>query len=303
METPGRELLMNTTPSRSVVVGYDGSPAAAAAAIWGAAEAARRHTRLRLAHALALPLIRSPLGMPVAMPAHLDPLREAAERLLDATCRQARAKHPELDIDVAISVGGAAPALLAEAEEADLLVIGTRGLGEFRDLAAGSVMAHVATHAACPVVAVPAGWRDNEHENTIVVGVDGSELSVDAVEFALEQAEATGATVTAVLAWTAPVSTGPGDMLPLVYYAEEVRQENVATLAETLAGQSEKYPDVPVREQVLHGHADEVLVDAAQHARLLVVGSRGRGAFRGLLLGSTSRSVLHHAPCPVAVVR
>lgn len=294
---------MNTTPSRAVVVGYDGSPAAAAAAVWGAAEAARRHSTLRLAHALALPLIRSPLGMPMAMPARVDPLREAAERLLDVTCRKTRAKHPDLDIEVAISIGGAAPALLTEAEDAGLLVIGTRGLGEFRDLAAGSVMAHVATHATCPVVAVPADWHDDEHENTIVVGVDGSELSVDAIEFAFKQADATGAGVTAVLAWTAPVSTGPGDMLPLVYDAEELRQENAATLAETLAGHRDKYPDVPVREHVTHGHADEVLVDAARHARLLVVGSRGRGAFRGLLLGSTSRSVLHHAPCPVAVVR
>jgi nucleotide-binding universal stress UspA family protein len=293
---------MTTTPPRTVVVGYDGSPASEAAAAWAAQEAARRHAPLRLVHALALPLVRSPIGLAVML--QIDPIRHAAERLLHATCQRVRTGHPELTIDVVVTVADPAPVLLHEAMDASLLVIGSRGLGEFRDLTAGSVMAHVATHATCPVVVVPARWEaDPAIPPEVVVGVDGSENSVAAVDFAFEQAQARGASLTAVLAWLDPVRTGPGDLLPLVYDLDELEQESATVLAESIAGHAEQYPDVVVKEKLVRGHADDALVEKAQWAQLLVVGSRGRGAFRGLLLGSVSRSLLHHAPCPVAVVR
>jgi nucleotide-binding universal stress UspA family protein len=294
---------MTITPPRTIVAGYDGSPASEAAAAWAAHEAARRHAPLRLVHALALPLVRRPIGLAVMQ--QIDPIRQAAERLLHATCQRVRTGQPELAIDVVVTVADPAPVLLHEAMDAALLVIGSRGLGEFRDLTAGSVMAHVATHATCPVVVVPAGWEE-AGPNTppeVVVGVDGSGSSVAAVDFAFEQAQARGASLTAVLAWRDPVRTGPGDLLPLVYDLDELEQENAAVLAESIAGHAEMYSDVVVKEKLVRGHADDVLGEEALSAQLLVVGSRGRGAFRGLLLGSVSRSLVHHAPCPVAVVR
>ncbi|HEU4947179.1 MAG TPA: universal stress protein [Kribbella sp.] len=293
---------MTTSPTRMVVVGYDGSPASDAAATWAAQEADRRHAPLRLVHALALPIVRSPMGLAVML--RIDPIRAAAERLLDDTCRRIRAKHPDLAIDVAVTVADAAPTLLHEATDAGLLVLGSRGLGEFRNLASGSVTTHVATHAPCPVVVVPAHWEPGRTKPAeVVVGVDGSETSIAAVDFAFEQAQATGATLTAVLAWRDPVWTGPGEQVPLVYDLDELEQENAAVLAESLAGHTEKYPDVTVNRKLVRGHTAEVLVEAARSAQLLVVGSRGRGAFRGMLLGSVSRSMLHHSPCPVAVIR
>jgi nucleotide-binding universal stress UspA family protein len=105
------------------------------------------------------------------------------------------------------------------------------------------------------------------------------------------------------MAWHDPVSAGPNDPLPVIYDLDMLEEQSKALLAESIAGQREKYPDVPVRQELVRGRPDDVLVAAGRTAELLVVGSRGRGAFRGLLLGSTSRSLVHHAPCPVAVVR
>jgi nucleotide-binding universal stress UspA family protein len=284
----------------TVVVGYDGSPASETAAFWAAAEAERLGAKLRLVHVLALPLMSSPFGIAVAL--DLEPLRQAAHQLLDKVCRRIRADHPGLTIDVVVEFGGTAPALLQEATEAVLVVLGSRGLGEFRDLTAGSVSAHVATHASCPAVVVPPNWSSKDADG-VVVGVDGSGLSVDAVDFAFERAQARNTMLTAVMAWHDPVRTGPGDQLPLVYDLDALRQEAAALLAESVAGHADKYPDVVVRQELVRGHADDVLIDAGRSAELLVVGSRGRGAFRGLLLGSTSRALVHYAPCPIAVVR
>ena len=289
-----------TTPKKLVVAGYDGSPASEAAAFWGAAEAERLGAKLRLVHVLALPVASSPIGIAVTL--ETEPLRHAAHQLLDKVSRRVRAEHPELAIDVVVEFGGTAPTLLLEATEAALVVLGSRGLGEFRDLTTGSVSAHVATHAACPVVVIPPAWSAGGTEG-VVVGVDGSELSVDAVDFAFEQARARNTTLTAVMAWRDPVRTGPGDQLPLVYDLDVLEQEMAALLAESVAGHADKYPDVVVRQELVRGYPDDVLIDAGRSAELLVVGSRGRGAFRGLLLGSTSRALVHYAPCPIAVVR
>lgn len=167
----------------------------------------------------------------------------------------------------------------------------------------GSVSAHMATHATCPVVVVPPHWQSIPATGGIVVGVDGSKSSLEAIEFAFEQAGIRHATLTALMAWHDPVSTGPDDPLPVVYDLDTLEEDSGALLAESIAGFRDTYPDVAVHEQVVGGTAHDVLLAAGRTAELLVVGSRGRGAFRGLLLGSTSRALVHHPPCPVAVVR
>ncbi|WP_405064898.1 universal stress protein [Kribbella sp. NBC_01510] len=285
----------------TVVAGYDGSPASETAVWWAAAEADRRSASLRLTYALPLPFFSSPLGIP-SVPPPTDMLRVTAEHLLAEAAQQIRETFPRLLVDTVVTFGGAAPALLQEATTAELLVVGSRGLGEFRDLAMGSVSAHVATHAPCPVVVVPPHWQSGQ-AGGIVVGVDGSKCSLQAIEFAFEQAESRQTTLTAVMAWHDPISTGPNDPLPLVYDRDTLEQESAALLAESMAGHRDKYLDVPVDEKLVHGTAHHALLAAGRSAELLVVGSRGRGAFRGLLLGSTSRALAHNPPCPVAVVR
>jgi nucleotide-binding universal stress UspA family protein len=285
----------------NIVVGYDGSPASEAAVWWAADEAHRRRSEVRLTYALPLPLLSSPMGVTTPLPT--DAVRQVAEKLLGEVAERIRQSHPALSVDAVVSFGGAAEELLQEATEAVLLVVGSKGLGEFRDLAMGSVSAHVATHAPCPVVVIPPRWESEQAAERVVVGVDGSEVSRDAVGFAFEAAQARQVPLTAVMAWHDPVSTGPDDPLPVVYDLDALEQQSAALLAESIAGHRGKYPDVPVREELVHGRPDDVLVAAGRTAQLLVVGSRGRGVFRGLLLGSTSRALVHHAPCPVAVVR
>lgn len=284
-----------------IVLGYDGSSASDAALRWAASEAHRRSLELRLVYVLSIPVPSTPMG---AAALQLQPgmLRKSAEQLLGEVRDRVLGDWPELKVDAVVSFGGAAQGLLQEATEATVLVVGARGLGELRALAAGSVTAHVATHAPCPVVVVPPRWEPDGAAG-VVVGVDGSELSQDAIDFAFEQAQSRQVPLTAVMAWHDPVSTGPGDMLPVVYDIDALAEEATTVLAEAVAGHADRYPDVVVRRETVRGHADEVLIEAGRTAELLVVGSRGRGAFRGLLLGSTSRALVHHAPCPVAVVR
>ena len=138
----------------------------------------------------------------------------------------------------------------------------------------------------------------------IVAGVDGSPASLAALQWAVGQAAATGGTVQAVIAWQYPSVIGGYGWAP-VALAESSGYEEIAqkTLAGAIAAVDSAGRDVPVTSLVREGNAAQVLVDAAADAELLVVGSRGHGGFAGALLGSVSLHCVHHAPCPVAVIR
>jgi nucleotide-binding universal stress UspA family protein len=257
---------------------------------------------VRLIHVMPWPTLRGTGGAAVAL--GTDALGRAAERLLDKSCRDIRGEHPGLVIDAKVVIGDPVPVLLREAAGSSLLVLGSRGLGELRELAEGSVLAHIATHASSPVVVVPADWRPRQDRpRQVVVGVDGSAESWNAIAFGFEFAEQTGAPVTAVLAWHDQTSTGPGDMLFPVRDLEAVEEDGAVVLSEAVAGQTVDHPDVKVTEKLVHGTPVKVLEEESREADLLVVGSRGRGRIRGFLLGSVSRAILHRATCPVAVVR
>ncbi|GAB3146599.1 universal stress protein [Micromonospora sonneratiae] len=294
---------MTLSPTAPVIVGVDGSPDSLRAVDWGAEQARLRHRPLRIVHAFRWPVVPAALS-----PVPLDPastgLLHAAEQILSAAADHARKVAPELEISTDQPVSAPARALIEASHDASLVVVGSRGLGGFTGLLLGSVGTQVAAHAACPVVVVrgdaphPAGGSTDQ----IVVGVDGSPLSHLAVEFAFEQAAWRGLGVTAVHAYQLPQPLYPG-ALPLAYDVDEIHGDESRLLAEALAGWSEKYPDVPVRRRVVQGPAGVVLVRESAGAALTVLGSRGLGGFTGLLLGSVSQSVLHHAPCPVAIVR
>ncbi|BCJ35229.1 hypothetical protein Athai_27320 [Actinocatenispora thailandica] len=157
----------------------------------------------------------------------------------------------------------------------------------------------VAAHAASPVVVVPPRGEGDGH-GPVVVGVDGSELSESAVAFAFEAASFRDAELVAVSAWQVPAGL---DLVPMQVNVDQFGDDQDRALAESLAGYQERYPDVRVRRQVSMGSAAQVLLEAAADAQLVVVGSRGRGGFKGLLLGSVSQSVLHNASCPVAIIK
>ena len=133
----------------------------------------------------------------------------------------------------------------------------------------------------------------------IVVGVDGSPGSIDALRWAVRQARATGAEVLAVTAWEIPATFGYAPSLDDVDWAAEARKTVDTALGEVVEGGH----SVAMTSRVARGHAGTVLVEASRDADLLVVGSRGHGTAVGMLLGSVSEHCVHHAECPVVVVR
>jgi nucleotide-binding universal stress UspA family protein len=292
---------MKSAQRTTVVVGIDHSEAAKAAVHYAAELASRHHLRLLVLHAFesAELNVRATVGWTPDLEAVL---RGSAERLTETTLKELATRYPDLDVTSRVDPGPTVAALLEESERAETLVLGSRGAGGFVGLAVGSTTLQVASHAHCPVVAVRAAVPGDRPRHGVIVGVDGSELSEAAVEYGLRAASDVGESLVAVHVWNQPAQLGPGVMLPVVYDPALVEQEERLVLAESMAGWAEKYPDVSIEAKVLRGHPVHCLVQEAAHARLLVVGSRGRGSVRSLVLGSVSHGVLHHAAGPVAVV-
>lgn len=297
---------MRSTERRLVVVGIDQSDHAKAAVAWAADHARRRHLALHVIHAYetAQLAMHPPLGYAPGYQVELDhAILESGRRLLEHTAHQLSVTHPGLEVETELVAGSAGRALIDASAQAETVVVGSRGTGGFADLLLGSTALHVATHARCPVIAVPdtsVGSRSG-----VVVGVDGSEVSSAAVEWAFRAADELGEPLTAVHAWAEVTHYDPS-LLPLVPSPEELERlysEEECLLAESLAGLREKHPDVTVTARLVRGHPVRALLDEGSSAALVVVGSHGRGALRGLVLGSVSHGVLHHARGPVAVVR
>jgi nucleotide-binding universal stress UspA family protein len=287
---------------RPVVVGVDGSRPADAALDWAVAEARSRRVPLRIVHAFVWPLFKVRLG-----PSPYGPpeggLRAQAEHVLTEAAERAREAASDLEVEARLRTGLPAAVLLAEGADAELIVLGCRGLGGFAGLLVGSVSGQVAEHATRPVVVLrPPGPQPGEPatRDRVVVGVDRSPESDEAIRLAFQEASRLGCGLTGVHC----VPAAPGDPPGGDDLARGGRPEDPEgrRLAETLAGRSGKFPDVDVRFLVVRGSPARELVRLSPGARLLVVGRRGGGGFRGLLLGSTSRAALHHAACPVAVV-
>jgi nucleotide-binding universal stress UspA family protein len=282
---------MTTAVNIPVVVGVDGSEASLAAVDLAVRMAAERHRSLRVVHAFAWSALELPPGGRL--------LREA-EGTADRAAAYAHTVDPALTVTSEVITGGPAEVLIQQSREAAMVVLGHRGLGGFSSLLLGSVAAQVTAHASSPVVVARGEPRG---DGPVVVGVDGSPTSAAAIGFAADEAAWRKTNLIAVHAWAQPVSTGPGDMLPLVYDPDLLAAEEARVLAESVAGLGATHPDVHVERQLVESPAATVLIEHSRRAQLVVAGSRGHGGFTGLLLGSVSHALLHHADCPVAVVR
>lgn len=293
---------MTATSGQPVVVGLDRSEAGRAAVEHAAELAVQRGQPLHLVRAF------QPSQFPMRHRTGLsgdidDLLRKAAGRLVDETSEVLSLVYPTLQLSAELAPGSPAETLIGESREAAFLVVGSRGSGGFSGLVIGSTTLRVATHAHCPVVAVPATPADDPPRAGVVVGVDGTDVSEEAIDVAFQSASETDEQLMALHAWSDPAQTGHGVLLPLVYDPVTVNQEEQRVMAESMARWSEKYPNVTVVSRVVRDHPVRALVRAAEHARLLVVGSHGRGPVSGALLGSVSHGVLHHATGPVVVAR
>lgn len=281
-----------------IVVGVDGSAAATAAAGWAVAEAQATGRGLTFVYAVEPPVMAGSVGMglPVSIGA-IDEWRDRAHAEAVAIAAAVGALDPE----VLVAVGSPSGVLVERSESAALIVVGSRGRGGFAGLLLGSVGAQVAPHASCPVVVVRDVPRATATD--VVVGIDGSDVSQEALNFAFTQASLHGHRLVVLHAWDVPsydLIAVPQIPVPLPLH--DITDDEIRLSAEALAGFREEYPDVDVVERLVRGSAASALLDAASEAALIVVGSRGHGPAVGALLGSVSHEVLHRAHVPVAVV-
>ncbi|MGW3960642.1 universal stress protein [Amycolatopsis sp. NPDC005003] len=289
---------MTEASVRPIVVGVDGSTAATHAVSWAAQEAVRRDVPLVVVHACAL----VPVAVPYAealVPAYHRAQLEYGREWLDAAESAAREAAPDARVSTDLARGSAAEQLIARSASAELVVLGSRGLGGFTGLVVGSIAVAVATYGHCPIVVVRGA--DAGTEGPVVVGVDGSPTSAAAIPFAFRAAASRGVPLVAVHAWLDLPLGGFGEIGVEVDWAV-IEREQHALVGEWLAPARAEYPDVPVELVIARHRPAHTLLEQAENAQLVVVGSRGRGGFRGLLLGSTSHALIYHAACPVAVV-
>ncbi len=285
-----------------IVVGIAGTDACSDAANWAADEASRRHSELRLVHAYWLP---ANAGYPDdhAYPNDLLPvLRAEGQQLLERTAAELRLAHPDLNITTAVLYEHASDALRNESTNAQLTVVGSGDSNRAYGVLLGSVALAVASTNPAPVAVIR---REQTPHLTgpVVVGVDGSHTSDAAIEFAFRTADTRQTDLLAVHVWDDVFVPGSRKLHSPLVDPARIEEEERALLAERIAGWADKYPDVPVQQRLTEGRAVTALLDLAQQAQLLVVGSHGRGGFTGMLLGSTSHSLIIHSRCPVVVVR
>ncbi|MFN8126409.1 MAG: universal stress protein [Candidatus Nanopelagicales bacterium] len=289
--------------SQPIVVGYDGSPASDLALEWAAQAAADRGLPLKIVVAWNLPAVNFGAGAGTTYESALvDEMRADADVAVEKALTAAHAVSPDLVVSGEVMVNPPAAALVEQSHHASMMVLGSHGHGGFTGLLLGSVSRQVATHSSCPAVVVKPSGDPEARE--VVVGVDGSKPALKALDFAFDHASRRGLKLRVVHTWEVPpigAITGVPTFSPPELLAD-IKGNEMRTTAEVLAGHRDRYPDVRVVQDVQRGSPVQVLTDLSEHSALVVVGSRGRGGFVGLLLGSVSHGVVHHARCPVAVV-
>lgn len=286
-----------------IVVGVDGSDPGMCALEWAAAEARRRNRPLNIVTCYTIPVFAA--SSMDAGYATLDDqvIRQGAEEVL----KQARETitDPDLEVRMRVESGDPAGVLMELSAEADLVVVGTRGRGGFVGRLLGSVSSALPAHAKCPTVIVPlyASRRAEEGDavrEVVVVGVDGSDRARRAVLVAAEQAVARAYPLRIVCAL--PPVSGSLAWMPATVDQEALTIDVRRQLKAGSAWLQSHFPTLVIETDVIDGSPVEVLIRESATATLLVTGSRGRGGFAGMLLGSTSQGVLHHAKGPVMVV-
>ena len=282
-----------------IVVGIDESPAAKVAVQWAARDAELRKIPVTLVHAISpevatWPNVRLPAGLARWQ-------RDRGRRLVDEAFKlveEASQHGGPAEVHSEVLASAAVPTLVELSKEAELVVTGCRGSARWPGQLLGSVSSGLVRYAHCPVAIVHDEDPSHPSEAPVLVGIDGSSASELATAIAFDEASRRNVGLVALHAWSdADVSEWPGIDSPAAQsMAEEV-------LAERLAGWQEKYPDVPVSRAVVCDKPARQLVERSADAQLVVVGSRGRGGFAEMLLGSVGEAVAQMAQVPGIVAR
>ena len=288
-----------------IVVAVDGSDASNEAVRWAANTAAKREIPLRLASSYTMPQFLYAEGM--APPKELyDELQGETLDKIEAARKIALEVAPDIKIGHTVAEGSPIDMLLEMSNDVTMIVLGSRGLGGLSGMVMGSVSAAVVSHSTCPVVVVreDSGVTESSKYGPVVVGVDGSDVSQKATEYAFAEAHARGSELIAVNTWMdMQVQASLAGLTAAQKEWEQTEKEQKQMMDERLSALAEKYPEVPVKKIVTRDRPVRALAENAENAQLLVTGSHGRGGFKGMLLGSTSRALLQSAPCPMMVVR
>ncbi len=282
-----------------IIVGVDGSATSIGALRWAAREASLRRAELVVLHVYDWRIYGAP--SPIGARFVTD-VKQVVESIVDDALAAARAVAPDVRVRGEALMGNAGATLVAASSARGTIVLGNRGRGGFGSLLLGSVSQHVATHAACPVVVVRG--RADAATGPVVVGADDSSAGRYAIGAAFEQAATRGAGILAVRVFPSSATMwGPEVVAATPEDAEEHRQAELDAVTADVAPWRDKFPDVDVECVAVEGHPASVLNGLSAMAQLVVVGTRGRGGFAGLLLGSTSQQLLHHADSPVLIAR
>ncbi|MFE9324410.1 universal stress protein [Nocardia sp. NPDC052278] len=288
---------MSTTTNPPVLVGIDGSDAAAEAVRWAATDAVHHRAPLHIVYGIGAPM---DFGPGIAFDQiDYDAYRAAgaaAVTTAGAYATAAAAPIGELEIATFVVDAPPIPVLLDRSKDARMLVVGTRGLGAFRRGLLGSVSTAVARHGHCPVAVIPEpeDYKADRLLGPVLVGVDGSPSATRAIEVAFDQAAHRAVGLRAVLTWSE---------FNRYISRDDMQKEAEAVLSESLAGCAEKYPGLAVERVVVEDRPARCLLAEAEYAQLIVLGSRGRGGFAGMTLGSVSQAVLHATDCPLIIAR
>ena len=286
----------------AVVVGYDAGPSSEQVLAEGARAALAAGEPLTIVHAY----FWMPPFTPVASPVHVieQASRDAAERLVQNAASTVRSRHPDLTVNALAVEGHAAAAILADrSRDSDLLVVGSRGRGGFKELLLGSVATRVLSLATCPVLVVRGPAREEQGHGRVLVAldIDQSAGTGPLLRFAFGTAAARVAALTALHVWDEPwflAYGGPGA-------AEDtaaVQADRAARLAAAVTPWQARFPEVTAAHRLDTGPAGAELVRESAAADLLVVGGRRRADGAGMIIGPVASTVLHHSECPVAVV-